>query len=541
MKSLDIALIVVVIVGAILLYLLAGLATKYISSKWRAFYVIPAVVGIFLLACAGFEKAMMGAYAGCVLLIAGLIKDNVKLRKKACVLAAALALISVPLCLFSEDYRTVDYVADFQKGFDKMKAHYILAEHKEIDWDVLYQEYLPRFQEVNRTHDEVANFITWQCFAAEFQDGHVYFVPTEEYIIEEAAKRAFGNDYGLALMQIADGSIVAVDVEENDFFKQAEISNGTVITSWDGRDILEVAKESNAYQMMTFADKDNEAFWRALYAAGVGGESVEITYLNNAGVEKRLTLPKLGSYAERAEDTLEIINQGIETGHMMWTELDKDTVALRIKLMRYDSTDKHNEMQRSIREKVTEYKAAGATHLILDLRNNSGGSGQMVMALAELFAPEGEHYYCTDGTWDDEKACYVKEESTGRFLPGKSHYYQGENIWDGPITILVNSNSCSAADHMAKTLQGKENITIIGFTKSVGSAQGIGTVEVVSGILSMSNALLLDENGNVLIDADADWESDVSVDVQVPFDKAAVEALFEKGEDYILEYVLERN
>ena len=538
----DKVLIAVVLAGAILLYILAGIARKYISSKWRAFYCVPAVAVMLFLGAQGFEVSMLGAYLGALLLLAGFLKDDFRLRRLTCVGGFVLTLITIPVCMLNKGYRSVDYVQDFKDGVECMKEHYVLTEHKGVDFDVLYEKYLPQFSEANRDHDPVANFIAWSCFCAETHDGHNYFMIHDEGIIEEAYRKACGNDYGLSLMMLADGTIVAVNVEDNDFFKAAGIHNGTVITSWDGRDILEVARESLIFRMSTYADKDNEAFELALYAAGVGDDSVKITYLDDAGVEKELKLPKIGDYYDRVKETREIIHQGIETGHMMWAEVSDEAVALRIKFMMYDSeaskTENYNDMQQQIRERAAEYQAAGKSHLILDLRDNGGGSGQMVKAIASLFALPGEYYYCSDGLWDDKAEGYVKD-ADGNYVPGKEHYFQGENIWKGPITLLVNQNSASASDHLTMVMQGMENVTVMGFTEPNGSGQGLNGISLESGELVFSSALMMSRNGEIYIDSGVDRESGNQIDVVIPFDTEAVRVLFDEGGDYVLQKCLE--
>lgn len=290
----DILLVAVVLTGSLLLFILAGIAQKFISCKWRAFYCVPAVLALIFLGVQGFEISLLGAYIGAVLLLAGFIKDEVKVRRIVCVGAFVMALITIPVCMLNKGYRSVDYVQDFKDGVDMMKEHYILTEHKGVDFDALYEKYLPMFEEANQNHDPVANYIAWCCFCAETNDGHNYFMAKDEDTMLEAYRKACGNDYGLSLMKLADGTIVAVNVEENEFFKAAGIGNGTVVTSWDGRDILEVARESLIFKMTTYADKDNEDFELAIYAAGVGGDSVKITYLDETGAEKELELLKLG-------------------------------------------------------------------------------------------------------------------------------------------------------------------------------------------------------------------------------------------------------
>lgn len=542
MNYFDILIIIINLAAIAGLYFLAGYATRVINTKWRICYIVPAIICLAVVALKGYEACMLPAYIGSFLPIAGFINEKEKVRKLSSVVSAILIVITVPICLLNKSYRAADYVQDFKDGLECMQKHYVLAEHKGADWDELYDKYLPMFKEANREQDEVANYITWMKFCAEFHDGHVGYVPNNAEDIEDKMKnRLYGNDYGLSLVTLADGRIAAVSVDES--LTEKGITTGTIITKWDDTDPLEVARQSEYFSAVTFADRDNEAFYLATFAAGVGGESVTVTYLDENGAEKEAILPKLGSYVERAEETLKILDGGVETGHLMWVDIDEKTACLRIKAMMFDTdsaaSGDFSKMKKGIIEKLDEYRAKGVENIVLDMRGNSGGDSQVVKAIAEIFAPVGEHYYATDGKWDDEAGCYLTDPEEGKFVEGKKHYFTGENLWKGNVIILVNANSVSAADHLTFVMQGMENVTIFGFTEPNGSSQGIGGIKLENGQFIFSNALLLDEKGDVLIDSDAEYESGNDIDVRVPLDEEAIEALFVNGEDYLMQSALE--
>ncbi len=532
----DILLIALLLVSFILLYFLAGYAVRAVSSKWRILYAVPGIMCILITAISGFEPLMLGAYIGAALPLAGFAADSKKIRRISCIAAAAAVITAIPLCTLISGYRKADYAADFEKGYAAMKKHYVLGEYKEIDWDALYEKHLPEFK---AAESDTENLAAWLSFCSEFRDGHVSFVPDNyEAVSEKAFEELFGNDCGLAFMTLSDGSIAAVNVAENSDAYKAGIRNGTVITGVEGGSPAQKGEELTKYSPICFADRENEEFYCALYGGGAYGDSITVSFLDEAGVEKTAVLPKIGNYyKDRMSGALDIIDGGIDTGHLTWTEVDEKTAALRIKAMTYDSNSMKSGdfsgLKSDISEKLTELKAAGVTNLILDMRGNSGGSGDMVKAIAELLAPEGEHFYCTDGKWSDEKGAYLTD-SNG-FITGQENYFTGEDLWaGGKVVILVNSGSISAADHLVSVLSGFPDITVMGFTKTNGSAQGIGGLELESGMLQFSSSLLLDKNGDVFIDSGASFESKNSIEVKVPFDKQAVEALFDRGEDYLL-------
>ncbi len=87
-------------------------------------------------------------------------------------------------------------------------------------------------------------------------------------------------------------------------------------------------------------------------------------------------------------------------------------------------------------------------------------------------------------------------------------------------------------------MQGMEGVTFMGFTRPNGSAQGVGEQPLESGDLYFPSVLLLDQNGEVFIDAGTDRNSSDDIDIRITFDEDAVKALFDDGEDYVLEEAL---
>ena len=376
----------------------------------------------------------------------------------------------------------------------------------------------------------------------EFQDGHVGYGIKDEKIEKMAYEKMYGNDYGLCTMKLADGKIVAVMVEEGSEAHKAGIRNGSEITAWNGEPVDTL---SGTEKVFSFAVEENEEFYEALSIAGMGGETAEVCFIAETGEKKTVTLSKIGNYYDRMMDCIEdVIDKGAEISNLEWMRVDESSALLRMRFMNYDSEENFSEMETTLREEMLALKAEGVTNLIFDLRSNSGGSGNHVKHILKLIAPSGEHVYAYDAVFDKKTQKYkidrVTDDGSVTYQVGQCETYQGENLWGhGKIIILVNANTVSAGDHFTMAASAYPNVTVMGFTHSNGSCQGVNSVNFDYGMLTYSGALLLNEDGSVFVDTDHSRKAVVPLDVKIPFDLQAVSVLFDEGEDYVLEKAME--
>lgn len=540
----DILHIALVIVLAAVLFWAAGYSKKYRGAFWRLLYIAPGLLLMFIPAYAGFEKTMILAYIGTVLLFLGFFTDKTAVRRILCGSAAAVTLLSVPAALSSKAYRKPDFLASFEEGFDEMKARYVLTEHKQINWDELYSKYHPQFVKIQNDHDEIANFAAWRRFCGEFHDAHVGYIPKDDSVVEMAMKKLFGNDYGLCILCLEDGSAAAVDV--SDEVKAKGIHNGTVITAWDGMTPEEANLRSDAYGLLSYSDIDNEYFFRTELAAGVGGDTVEVTYIDDNGQEQKTMLSANGDrYYDRWEKAImDKLDGGLNIGHLQWKKLTDETYCLRIKTMAYDSdtytsTD-YSKMKNELKEYILNAKKEGMKNIILDIRTNNGGDPYLCDAVAELVAAKGTYFHAYDAVWDFDNKCYAKDEN-GNYIRGDKLTVRGEDILDGgKVIVLVNHNSVSAADDMVMLMRRIPNATVMGFTESCGVCQAISSFSVDSGTICLSSCVVLDEDGSIFVDAGPDRQAKTKLDIRIPFDEEALTAIYDRGEDYLLDKALEQ-
>ncbi|MFK5973331.1 MAG: carboxy terminal-processing peptidase [Flavobacteriaceae bacterium] len=127
-----------------------------------------------------------------------------------------------------------------------------------------------------------------------------------------------------------------------------------------------------------------------------------------------------------------------------------------------------------VAKEVERLKEEGAEGLILDLRDNGGGSLKTVVEMAGLFIKDGP---------------IVQVQSNGK----RKDVYddKDERIqWGGPLVILVNELSASASEILAAAMQDYKRAVIIGSKQTFGK----GTVQ---NVIPLDNIVRSSEHGDL--------------------------------------------
>ena len=122
-------------------------------------------------------------------------------------------------------------------------------------------------------------------------------------------------------------------------------------------------------------------------------------------------------------------------------------------------------------EKEVKYlKKEGVEGIILDLRNNGGGSLQTAVKMSGLFIEEGPIVQVKSR---DKKPQILKDESSSI-------------LWDGPLVIMVNEYSASASEILAAALKDYGRAVIVGSDHTYGK----GTVQSIWDLDNLINPRL---------------------------------------------------
>ena len=139
----------------------------------------------------------------------------------------------------------------------------------------------------------------------------------------------------------------------------------------------------------------------------------------------------------------------------------------------FEDYDKRNAAS-DIKQEIERLKEEGIEGLVLDLRNNGGGSLQTVVDIAGLFIEDGP---------------VVQVKTAGEpkeVLKDKDKAI----VWDGPLVIMVNELSASASEILAAAMQDYKRAIVIGSQQTYGK----GTVQ---NVLDLNRMVRNNSNGDM--------------------------------------------
>lgn len=130
---------------------------------------------------------------------------------------------------------------------------------------------------------------------------------------------------------------------------------------------------------------------------------------------------------------------------------------------------------------VNDIQSQGIERLIIDLRDNGGGSLDLATSMAELFTNEGDILYYLNNRNLEQPEAVISDN------PQKADFRT--------ISVLVNENTASAAELMASILRNRADAVLVGKT-TYGKALGQNVFNFVSGsYITITTYEVLDANG----------------------------------------------
>jgi C-terminal processing protease CtpA/Prc len=290
---------------------------------------------------------------------------------------------------------------------DDLKKNYFDPSLHGIDIETRFKDAEARLKEAT-TRDQL--IITIAQTMLDFNDSHTYFVPPS---------RAAEVEYGWRMQMVGDKALVT-DITSGSDAEAKGLKRGDLILSVDGH----APSRDNMWKM----------FYR--YYSLMPASSI------------RLVVQSTGEPGPRQLDLAAKITRGGKVvpwwllyrkgrDRKDWTQELGDVFIWQMSSFEYD-----NEHIDIAMGKASKFKS-----LIIDLRGNGGGYTD---ALARLTGHFFDH---------DVKVADMKGRKEMKPILAKT---RGSNIYKGQLIVLIDSESASAAELFARTIQLEKRGTVIG-------------------------------------------------------------------------------
>jgi len=354
-------------------------------------------------------------------------------------------------------YMTLERYADLLETREKNKGKesFVVKSDEELEKDArekvkrimdrLFERYRFKFSDDDKFNLFV-NAITTTM------DPHTEFFPPvdKRYFDEEMSGRFYGIG---ASLQYEDGNIkVSSVLTGSPAFKSGEIQPGDLI--------LKVAQgKEEPVDLTGFVVTDAVKVIR-----GKKGTEVRLTIKKTDGSIKVITLIRDEIVQDESFARSAIVkNGGSKIGYIYLPEFYAD----------FDSPNGPRSYV-DVTNEVKKLKEEQVDGIVIDLRNNGGGSLYDVVQMAGLFIDEGPIVQVKDR---DNNPSVLKDKDRNV-------------LYTGPLAVMVNEFSASASEIFAAAIQDYNRGVIIGST----STYGKGTVQRNIGLdedgISMSSAEL---------------------------------------------------
>lgn len=347
---------------------------------------------------------------------------------------------------YRENLSEDEKVAGLSKFWSEVKYNFVYVERlKELDWDKLYLEYLPK---VRATASTVEYYKVLSEMCAKLRDGHTNIYPARELWDREMANPKIRT-------RLIEGRVLVTEVADPELRAQGVLPGGEVVAV-DGEPVVAYGRRAIApYQSASTAqDLDMRTFGYS-FLSGPITKSPKISYRDAGGKLTDIALKRYtradvsGAMTRREPFEMRMLPDGV--AYVALNSFGDNTAA-----------DKYIAA-------FDQLKSARA--LVIDLRTNGGGSSNVgYRVLATLtdkpFAPgrwATRKYLPAYRAWGREMPNLV--EPVGERQPDLAHRFTG------PVRVLTSAATYSAAEDFAIAFDASGRGVIVGETTGGSTGQ----------------------------------------------------------------------
>lgn len=388
------------------------------------------------------------------------------------------------------DFSGLSYTAAFDAMVEKLRNEYAFTEYKGLDWDAVVKKYRARFEEADAAGDAQLYLDTLADIIWSFPDGHVSVRPFSLFV--DRVRTAVEGGIGLAIRETDDRRAFVVYTTSNGPAANAGIQVGAELISLNGRPIADAITRANPISE-TFSTETNRRLAQARYVTRfpMASRTVSLEYRNPGDSTSRAATLNV---VQEFDSFFYAPTPGF-TGYELPLDfklLDSGVVYAKI----YSFNDNDLLTIQLWERLIRTVNDQGAVGIVIDMRENGGGSGFLADQMAAYFFNEplvvGQRGY-----YSEEAGEFIFDpRSVQRF------YLPAEDLrYNGPVAVLVGPDCASACERFSYDLTLEGRAEIVGNYPTAGLGGSVDDFVMPEGVtVRFTAGRSLDADGNIHIE-----------------------------------------
>ena len=387
------------------------------------------------------------------------------------------------------DFSAQSYTAAFDSMVEKFRNEYAFNEFKGLDWDSVVRKYRPRFEEAERNADGQAYLDALSDVIWSVPDGHVNVSPFDLFV--DRVRTAVEGGLGFTLRETDNRESYVVFVSENSAAAQAGIQVGAQIIAINERPVADWISRVNPISE-TYSTPHNRRLGQARWATRfpLSTPPVTVEYINPGAGAQVITLT-----VETEFDSFFYSPAAPQTGWELpveYTVLDSGIVYVKI-FSFFDNQLLSIQLWERMLRQLNEQGGAG---LIIDMRENGGGSSFLADQMAA--------YFFTEEKVVGKRGAYNKDLGQFFFDPRSDSIMYPPSVdmqYLGKVVVLIGPDCASACERFAYNLTIDDRAEVIGYFPTAGLGGGVEDFAMPDGVtIRMTVVRSTDMDGNIHIE-----------------------------------------
>jgi C-terminal processing protease CtpA/Prc len=393
-----------------------------------------------------------------------------------------------------DDFSDLSYTEAFDALIEKARNEYVFTEYKDIDWDDLYDEFYPLFEEAEQDNDVQAYYDAIDAFAMSIPDGHVAAYGSSS--LADNRRDLIQGGIGLAVRELSDGRILVAYLTENGESENAGIELGAEILEVNGEPVDDYLDTIVPFTG-PFSNEEQLRIAQVVFGFRFElGDRVEITYQNPG--DRNDDTARLDTVQEF--DDIDW-NYNIVYGDGSGSFTPENPVEFRftedgVGIVEVNTFGGNEALiVANWNYFLNTANANGAPGIIIDLRTNSGGFSSIGHRLASTLYEERFKLYDSEGYNEEIDDFWMSPFYSEIFPDPLAPYYDGE------VVVLVGPGCASACEFFAYSLTRQDRSVVIGQYGSYAIGGGWVPTFMPEGVeFALPTDRDLDENGEIVVE-----------------------------------------